>query len=36
MRNMLRMMKARTLDAMAIALAIIRPGAAEYGSKDYS
>jgi len=31
---MLRMMKARTLDAMAIALAIIRPGAAEYGSKE--
>src|SRR6267142_1859593 len=34
MRSMLRMMKARTLDAMAIALAIIRPGAAEYGSKE--
>src|SRR5467141_3400925 len=34
MRSMLRRMKARTLDAMAIALAIIRPGAAEYGSKE--
>ena len=34
MRGMLRMMKARTLEEMAIALAIIRPGAAEYGSKE--
>jgi DNA polymerase-3 subunit alpha len=34
MRSMLRMMKARTLDEVAIALAIIRPGAAEYGSKE--
>jgi len=34
MRSMLRMMKARTLDAMAYRLAIIRPGAAEYGSKE--
>jgi DNA-directed DNA polymerase III PolC len=34
MRSMLRMMKARTLDEIAIALAIIRPGAAEYGSKE--
>src|SRR5690349_24098637 len=34
MRGMLRMMNARTLEEMAIALAIIRPGAAEYGSKD--
>ena len=34
MRSMLRMMKARTLEEMAIALAIIRPGAAEYGSKE--
>ena len=34
MRSMLRMMKARTLDQVAIALAIIRPGAAEYGSKE--
>jgi len=34
MRSMLRMMRARTLDEVAIALAIIRPGAAEYGSKE--
>src|SRR5205807_4846135 len=34
MRSMLRMMNARTLEEMAIALAIIRPGAAEYGSKE--
>ncbi len=34
MRGMLRMMKARTLKEVAIALAIIRPGAAEYGSKE--
>jgi DNA polymerase III alpha subunit len=34
MRGMLRLMKARTLEEMAIALAIIRPGAAEYGSKE--
>src|SRR5580692_11378932 len=34
MRSMLRMMKARTLEEIAIALAIIRPGAAEYGSKE--
>ena len=34
MRGILRMMKARTLDEVAIALAIIRPGAAEYGSKE--
>lgn len=34
MRGMLRMMKARTIEEMAIALAIIRPGAAEYGSKE--
>jgi DNA-directed DNA polymerase III PolC len=34
MRGMLRMMNARTLEQMAIALAIIRPGAAEYGSKE--
>src|SRR5207248_2066602 len=34
MRGMLRMMNARTLEEMAIALAIIRPGAAEYGSKE--
>ena len=34
MRSMLRMMNARTLEDMAIALAIIRPGAAEYGSKE--
>ena len=34
MRGMLRMMNARTLEEMAVALAIIRPGAAEYGSKE--
>ncbi len=34
MRGMLRLMNARTLEEMAIALAIIRPGAAEYGSKE--
>jgi DNA polymerase III subunit alpha len=34
MRGMLRMMKAKTLEEVAIALAIIRPGAAEYGSKE--
>jgi DNA-directed DNA polymerase III PolC len=34
MRGILRMMKARTLEEIAIALAIIRPGAAEYGSKE--
>jgi DNA-directed DNA polymerase III PolC len=34
MRGLLRMMKARTLEQMAQALALIRPGAAEYGSKE--
>src|SRR5262249_49139932 len=34
MRGMLRMIKAKTLKEVAIALAIIRPGAAEYGSKE--
>jgi DNA-directed DNA polymerase III PolC len=34
MRGMLRTMKARKLEEIAIALAIIRPGAAEYGSKE--
>jgi len=34
MRGMLRMMKARTLEEVAQALALIRPGAAEYGSKE--
>jgi DNA-directed DNA polymerase III PolC len=34
MRSMLRMMAAQTLDAVALALALIRPGAAEYGSKE--
>ena len=34
MRGMLRMMGAKTLEQVAIALAIIRPGAAEYGSKE--
>jgi DNA-directed DNA polymerase III PolC len=34
MRSMLRMMSAQTLDTVALALAVIRPGAAEYGSKE--
>ena len=34
MRGLLRMMKARTLEEVAQALALIRPGAAEYGSKE--
>jgi DNA-directed DNA polymerase III PolC len=34
MRGLLRMMKARTLEEMAQALALIRPGASEYGSKE--
>jgi DNA-directed DNA polymerase III PolC len=34
MRGLLRMMKARTLEHMAQALALIRPGASEYGSKE--
>ena len=34
MRGMLRMMNARTLEEVAQALALIRPGAAEYGSKE--
>ncbi len=34
MRGLLRMMQARTLKEVAQALALIRPGAAEYGSKE--
>jgi DNA polymerase III subunit alpha len=34
MRGLLHTMKARTLEEMAAALALIRPGAAEYGSKE--
>jgi DNA polymerase III subunit alpha len=34
MRGLLRTMKARTLGEMAMALALIRPGASEYGSKE--
>ena len=34
MRGLLRAMKARTLEEIAMALALIRPGAAEYGSKE--
>lgn len=34
MRGLLRMMKAGTLEEVAQALALIRPGAAEYGSKE--
>ena len=35
MRGLLRTMKARTLEEMAMALALIRPGASEYGSKEF-
>ena len=34
MRGLLRTMRARTLEHVAQALALIRPGAAEYGSKE--
>src|SRR5260370_27295765 len=34
MGGLLRTMKARTLEEVAQALALIRPGAAEYGSKE--
>lgn len=34
MRGLLRMMKARTLEEIAVALALIRPGASEFGSKE--
>src|SRR5713101_4218538 len=34
MRGLLRAMKARTLEEIAAALALIRPGASEYGSKE--
>jgi DNA-directed DNA polymerase III PolC len=34
MRGLLHTMKARTLEEMAAALALIRPGASEYGSKE--
>ncbi len=34
MRGLLHMMKARTLEEIAQALALIRPGASEYGSKE--
>ena len=34
MRGLLRTMKARTLEQVAQALALVRPGAAEYGSKE--
>ncbi len=34
MRGLLRMMKARTLEEIVVALALIRPGASEYGSKE--
>src|SRR5438105_13000683 len=34
MRGLLRTMKARTLEEIAQAFALIRPGAAEYGSKE--
>jgi DNA polymerase III subunit alpha len=34
MRNLLRALKAETLDAVCLALALIRPGASDYGSKE--
>ncbi len=34
MRGLLRALQARTLDAISLALALIRPGASEYGSKE--
>jgi DNA-directed DNA polymerase III PolC len=34
MRGLLRALRARTLDAISLALALIRPGASEYGSKE--
>jgi DNA-directed DNA polymerase III PolC len=34
MRGLLRTLRARTLDEICLALALIRPGAAEYGSKE--
>ncbi|HJY86642.1 MAG TPA: DNA polymerase III subunit alpha [Candidatus Acidoferrales bacterium] len=34
MRGLLRALQARTLDAISLALALIRPGASEYGAKE--
>lgn len=34
MRGLLRALEAKTLDALCLALALIRPGASEYGSKE--
>lgn len=34
MRGLLRTMEARTLEELSLALALIRPGASEYGSKE--
>ncbi len=34
LRGLLRLMRARTMDQLSIALAIIRPGASEYGAKE--
>jgi DNA-directed DNA polymerase III PolC len=34
MRGLLRLMRARTMDQLSIALALIRPGASEYGAKE--
>jgi DNA-directed DNA polymerase III PolC len=34
MRGLLRTMQARTLEELSLALALIRPGASEYGSKE--
>ncbi len=34
MRGLLRLMRAHTMDELSIALALIRPGASEYGAKE--
>src|SRR5207244_12092130 len=34
MRGLLRTLEARALDDIAVALALIRPGASEYGAKE--
>jgi DNA polymerase-3 subunit alpha len=34
MRSLLRLMRARTMEELSVALALIRPGASEYGAKE--
>ncbi len=34
MRGLLRLMRARTMEELSVALALIRPGASEYGAKE--